>query len=134
MAEVRLTDEQAQLFLDPNFGVAAALRPDGSPHLTVVWLDWDGERVLFNTAYGRAKPEYLRRDPRVGVSVYDLQNPYRYVSVTGTGELIDEGASEHISKLGKKYRGWDRYPLEPGERRVVVRVHAERVDAHGFGR
>ncbi len=54
--------------------------------------------------------------------------------MSGTAELIDEGAAEHIHKLGKKYRGWDEYPLEPGERRVIIKVHAERIDAHGFSR
>jgi len=129
-----LSDEQAQLFLGKNFGTVATVRSDGSPHLTVLWLDWDGQNVLLNTAYGRAKPRHLQRDPRVTVTVFPPEDPYRYVSVSGTAELIDEGAAEHIHKLGKKYRGWDEYPLEPGERRVIIKVHAERIDAHGFSR
>ena len=129
-----LSDEQAQLFLGKNFGTVATVRSDGSPHLTVLWLDWDGQNVLLNTAYGRAKPRHLQRDPRVTVTVFPPEDPYRYVSVSGTAELIDEGAAEHIHKLGKKYRGCDEYPLEPGERRVIIKVHAERIDAHGFSR
>jgi len=35
----------------------------GSPQLTMVWMDVDGEEVLFNTAEGRKKPQNLRRDP-----------------------------------------------------------------------
>ena len=49
-----LTDNQAQLFLDPNFGVVATVKPDGSPQTSVVWIDWDGENVVFNTT-GRAR-------------------------------------------------------------------------------
>ena len=129
-----LTAEHAQLFLENNFGTVATVRADGSPHVTVVWLDWDGQNVLLNSAYGRAKPRNLMRDPRLTVTVFPSADPYQYVSVSGTAELIDEGAAEHITKLGKKYRGWDEYPLAPGERRVIIRVHADRVDAHGFGK
>ena len=129
----KLTEQQAQLFLDKNFGTVATLRADGSAHAAVVWLDWDGRNVLVNSAYGRSWPTHLLRDPRLTVTVFAAENPYRYVSVSGTAELIDEGAAEHITELGRKYRGWDRYPLEPGEQRVIVRVHADRVDAHGFG-
>ncbi len=70
-----LTDEQAQLFLGKNFGTVATVRSDGSPHLTVLWLDWDGQNVLLNTAYGRAKPRHLQRDPRVTVTVFPPEDP-----------------------------------------------------------
>ncbi len=127
-----LTDEQAQLFLDANYGVVATLRRDGSPQLTVVWLDWDGENVVFNTAEGRAKPRNIRRDPRVSVQVTDPANPFRWIAVTGTAEMTHEGAVEHIDKLARKYRGVDSYGVPPGEQRIVVRVRPERVTAYGF--
>jgi PPOX class probable F420-dependent enzyme len=128
--ERRLTDAEARLLLEPNFGIVAVLRPDGSPHQTVVWVDWDGERPLFNTAEGRAKVDYLRRDPRVSLLVVDRDDPWRWISVSGTAELSHEGAEENIHRLGKKYRGWDRYPLKPGEKRVIVRIRADRVTAY----
>ena len=61
-----LNDNQAQLFLDPNFGVVATLKEDGSPQSSVVWLDWDGENVVFNTTRPRAKG---RNDPHGRVIV-----------------------------------------------------------------
>ncbi|MBD0328728.1 MAG: PPOX class F420-dependent oxidoreductase [Thermoleophilia bacterium] len=129
-AERKLTEAEALLFVEPNFGTAAVLRPDGSPHQTVVWVDWDGERPLFNTAEGRAKLEYLRRDPRVSLLVVDRHDPWRWVSVSGTADLVEEGAEESIHRLGRRYRGWDRYPLKPGEKRVIVRIRVERVTAY----
>jgi PPOX class probable F420-dependent enzyme len=124
-----LTEEQARLFLEPNFGWCAVIRPDGTPQLTVVWVDWDGERVVFNTAEGRAKPRHLRRDSRISVAVYDRNDPYRWVTVEGRAELDHEGAVEHIDTLQQKYRGKPKYPLPEGERRVIVRVRPERVTA-----
>lgn len=128
----RLTEKQAQLLLDKNFASVATIRKDGTPHVTPVWVDYDGENVVFNTAFGRAKVRHLQRDPRVAIQVLAVDDPYRYVSVTGTAELVEEGAEEHIHKLGRKYRGWDRYPLRPGERRLMVKVRPERVNAFGF--
>lgn len=126
---VKLTDKQAQLFLDKNFGAVATIRPDGTPHVTPVWLDYDGERVLFNTATGRAKWHHMRRDPRVTIEVYSQDNPYEYVTVTGTVELEEgDAANDHIDKLAEKYTGNPKFQgYRPEERRVIVRVTPERV-------
>ena len=126
-----LTENQAALFQQPNYATATTLRKDGSPHTTVVWVDWDGEHVLFNTNEDRVKPKHLRADPRVNVTVIDRDDPYRWISVSGAAELTHEGAEAHIDRLAKKYRGKDKYDLKPGEQRVVVRVTPERVTAYG---
>ena len=126
---VKLTDKQAKLFLDKNFGAVATIRPDGTPHVTPVWVDYDGERPLFNTATGRAKWQHMQRDPRVTIEVYSQENPYEYVTVSGTVEL-EEGtaADRHIDKLSEKYTGNSRFQSHrPGERRVIVRITPERV-------
>lgn len=126
-----LTDEQAALFLADNYAVVATLRADGSPHQTATWVDWDGERVLFNITVTRRKYDELQHDPRVSVFVFDGDNRYRWVSVSGTTDLTLDGSEEHIHKLSRKYRGRD-YVLQPGEQRVIVRVTPERVTAYGF--
>ena len=129
-----LTDKQAELFRGKNWGTVTTLRADGSPHSTPVWIDTDGEHVLFNTAIGRAKERHLRRDPRVSVTVLPAEDQQSgYVSVTGKAEMTEEGAFEHIDKLAQKYIGQEKYPyLQPGERRVIVTVTPEKIDAQGF--
>jgi PPOX class probable F420-dependent enzyme len=125
-----LSDEEARLFLGRNFGWLAATRPDGTPQLTVIWVDWDGGHVVFNVADTRVKLRYLEANPAAVVAVYDHENPYRWVRVEGiTVSFESEGAREHIDALHRKYRGGDRYPLPPGEQRVTVRVRPERVTA-----
>jgi PPOX class probable F420-dependent enzyme len=90
--------------------------------------------VIFNTAIGRAKERHLRRDPRVSVVVLPADDQQSgYVSVSGTAEISEEGAVDHIDKLAQKYIGQDKYPyLQPGEQRVIVTVTPDRVDAQGF--
>ena len=129
----KLTEKQADLFRGKNWGTVVTLREDGSPHATPVWIDTDGENVLFNTAIGRAKERHLRRDPRVSVTVLPAEDQQAgYVSVSGTAELTEEGANDHIDKLAQKYLGQDTYPyLQPGERRVIVTVTPDKVDSMG---
>ncbi len=127
----RLTPEQGRLFKEPNLATVATIRRDGSPHLTPVWIDWDGENVVFNTAEGRAKPRNIRRNPVVGVQVVDPGDQYRWVSVSGRAEIVEEGAEEHINELSHRYRGRD-YDYVDGEKRLIVRVTPERVTARGF--
>jgi PPOX class probable F420-dependent enzyme len=126
-----LTEEAAKLFTDPNLGTIATIRPDGSPHVTPVWIDWDGEHVLVNTARGRAKERHLRRDPRATVLVVSPANVYAYVEVSGPAKLTEDGAAEHIQELSQRYRGVP-FQKRPGEVRVIVRIRPEHVDEHGL--
>lgn len=114
-----------------NIAHLATLMPDGTPHVTPVWVDLEDSAVLVNSAEGRVKVENLRRDPRVGVSVVDSQNPYAAVSIRGrVREITADGADEHIDALAGKYLGEERYPMrQPGERRVIIRIEP----LHVFG-
>ena len=122
MAE--LTDTHLELLRGKNFAAVATLKADGTPQTSIVWVDTDGEHVVFNTTNGRAKGRHLRRDPRLSVTVFDSENPYRYFEVEGVAELELEGADEYIHQLSQKYRGKDFHtPVD----RVTVKVKPTRV-------
>jgi PPOX class probable F420-dependent enzyme len=109
-------------------GWATTVRPDGSLHNTVVWVDVDGEDVIFNTAIGRAKERHLRANPQVSVSVIDPEDAFHLVSVSGQARFDIESGNAVIDRLAKKYMGVDEYPYHrEGEQRVTVRVRPERV-------
>jgi PPOX class probable F420-dependent enzyme len=130
-----LNDKQAALFTDRNWGVIATIREDGSPQATPVWIDYDGENVLVNSALGRAKVKNIERDPRATVTVLPAENQQAgYVMVSGPAKIVEEGALEHTNKMAKKYLGEDKYPyLGPGEQRVIIEIRPERVDGFGAG-
>ena len=129
----QLTDAQRDFLENPFVGTITDLRPDGSPHTTVVWVDVDDAGISFNTAYGRAKPTYIAGDSRVSLTVVDPVDPHRWLSVSGTATLVDDGADAHIDRLAKKYIGADSYPFrQPGEQRVTVRIAVEKIDGHGL--
>jgi PPOX class probable F420-dependent enzyme len=128
-----LTDEQIEFLNQPYVGVVTTLRPDGSPHNTVVWVDVEDGAVSFNTARGRAKPRHLENDRRAAVIVVDPQNAFKWVAVDGAAEMTTDGADSQIDRLAKKYMGVDEYPYrQEGEERMKVRIAPERVSSSGF--
>jgi PPOX class probable F420-dependent enzyme len=125
-----VTEKQiAMLTSGKHFGVVGTVGDDGRPQTSVVWVDWDGEHVVFNTTNARAKGRNLRRHPRCSITVWDNDDPYRYFEVEGPVELDEEGAGDHINELSLRYE--DR-PFHTPHDRVIVRIAPERVLDHGI--
>jgi PPOX class probable F420-dependent enzyme len=123
----QLSDRHQELLKGRNFGVVATVDEDGRPQTSVVWVDTDGENVVFNTTNKRAKGRNLRANPIVSISVWDNDDPYSYFEVQGPAELTEEGAAEHINDLSLRYEGKDFHtPTD----RVIVRVRPRRVLDH----
>ena len=112
-----------------NFASLATTMPDGTPQVSLVWVDSDGENIIINTAEGRLKTENLRRVGAAGIAIADSDNHYRQAMVRGkVVEDTHEGADEHINALAKKYMGLDEYPhSQPGEVRVIFKIKPEKV-------
>jgi len=129
----QIPESHRGLLTGKNFAHVATLMKDGSPQSTPVWIDFDGEYVLMNTAEGRTKTRNLDRDGRVALSVIDGENPYRYLQVRGkVAGRTTEGADAHIDALAKRYMGVDRYPYhDPSSRRVIYRILPEHVQTMG---
>lgn len=112
-----------------NFAAISTLMPDGSPQVSIVWVDADEEYICINTAEGRLKPRNMRRDKRVAIAIFDAGNPYRQAMVKGIAEEdthID--ADEHADRMAMKYLGVDKYPYRaPGEKRVIFRIKPEKI-------
>jgi PPOX class probable F420-dependent enzyme len=122
-----LTESQQALLKGKNFGVVATVGADGKPQTSVVWVDTDGDNVVFNTTNKRAKGRNLRANPVVSISVWDNENPYRYFEVQGPAELSEDGAADHINELSRRYDGKDFHtPVD----RVIARVKPQRVLDH----
>jgi PPOX class probable F420-dependent enzyme len=128
-----IPEDYRDLFSKPAFAHLVTLMPDGSPQVTPVWVDLDGNTVLINTAKGRLKDRNMRRDPRVALAISDPANPYRYVQVRGRIQnATEDGADAHIDKMAKKYLGKDTYPFrQPGEVRVIYKITPEQVQVWG---
>jgi PPOX class probable F420-dependent enzyme len=125
-----LSENARRLFEDPNYLFVSTTNRDGSSQVTPVWTDVQNGRIRFNTAIGRVKERNLRRDPRIGLSIFAADDPWNKVDVRGRAVDFIEGAEAdaHIDDLSEKYTGQRPYPWRSeDERRVIVVVEADRV-------
>jgi PPOX class probable F420-dependent enzyme len=110
-----------------NFATVATLNPDGGPQSSVVWFKREGDTLLFSTTSGRRKARNLARDPRISVSVYQLDNPYNAVEIRGIAQLSEDTDRALPHELSQRYLGEDP-PAEPGDlERLIVRVIPEKI-------
>jgi PPOX class probable F420-dependent enzyme len=122
------------LFAKRAYANLGTLRADGSPQVTPVWCDADGDDVVINTAKGRHQDRNIRNDARVAVTIMDPDNPYRYLEVRGCAvEMPGSAADEHLDRMAKKYLGTQTYTYrQPGEVRVIYKIQADRVNGFSF--
>jgi PPOX class probable F420-dependent enzyme len=132
MAE-KIPEEFKDLFGKVAYANIATVMPDGSPQVTPVWFDYDGNYLRVNSAKGRVKDKNMRHNKNVALSIQDPDNAYRYLAVRGkVDDITEEGADAHIDSLAKKYLGKDKYPFRgPGEVRVIYKIRPEKVSTMG---
>mgnify|MGYP003376629468 CR=1 FL=1 len=72
-------------------------------------------------------------DPRVTITVFDADNPYRYVEARGRVVETETGdvARANIDELAQKYTGAD-YANPIGSERVIVRIGVDHVHKNGI--
>ena len=111
-----------------TFANLALVRKDGTPHVSPLWFEWDGEHIIINTARGRVKDNILKRHPAVSMSIMDPDDPYRYILIDG--QVVDEteeGAYETICRLSQKYRGHSNFLKTPDQVRVTYKIRPTHV-------
>lgn len=129
-----LPDELLALLRSPATCYIATLMRDGSPQLTQVWVDTDGEHVVVNSVDTHLKVRNLRRDPRVALTISDPARPGGYFQVRGRAiRLTEVGGAEHIDQLSQKYNGGP-YPWYGGrdQVRVIITIEADRISNVGM--
>ncbi len=125
---IKLPESVKKVLEDKAYGHVVTFTANDRPQLTMVWLDVEGDEVLFNTAEGRKKPQNLRREPRIIISVQDRNEPQAYMVIHGSATVTEAGADGHIDKLAKRFLGAEKYPYrQSGEKRLIVRVKADRI-------
>lgn len=122
MAELDATVRE--LARRPNFACLSVVLRSGWPLTHVMWVDADSDHLLLNTEVHRAKFRAIERDPRVTVTIWEREDPYRYAEVRGRVVETVRGpeARAHIDALSRKYRGRDYDERSIRSERVVLRI------------
>ena len=113
---------------EANFAAFTVLLRSGQPMTHVMWVDAEDDHVLINTEVHRAKYEAVRRDPRVTVTIWKRDDPYRFAEVRGrvVETVTGQEAREHIDALSRKYRNRDYDEANIGSERVILRIAPDR--------
>ena len=124
----RIPEAFRDLFARPVLAHLATLMPDGTPQVTPVWIDYDGEHLLVNTIRGRQKDRNMTARRQVGLDLVDPDDPFRYLSVRGrVVGATEEGAAVQIDRLALRYLG-TLYPRHaPNRPRKLFRIAPEQV-------
>jgi PPOX class probable F420-dependent enzyme len=127
-----IPDNFKDLFTKKAFAHVATMMTDGTPHVSPVWVEFDGKNILMNSAKGRVKDKNMRRNKSVALSIQDPENPYRYIQVRGEViEVTENGADAHIDHLSKKYTGDIYKKRQPGEVRVTYKIRPDHIFTMG---
>lgn len=105
-------------------GHLATVRANGTPHVTPLWIDHNGDTLLVNVRLDRVKAANMRERPAVAISIVDPRNPFRYLAITGrVVSWSEDGWREHMDELSRRYLKVARYPwFFPGERRAIFQI------------
>lgn len=115
-----IAEELLDLLTTDHIGSVSSLRKDGSIATCLMWIDWDGERLLTSSPIGSRKGRRWRRDPRATVSVVDHFDDWRYVVIRGrVTEIRPDVDLEFIDRMSRRYLG-STYRRRDTEREVFV--------------
>ena len=108
-ASVLLPDDVRTFLEATRFATISTIDPDGSPRQAVVWYRFDGDEIVLNSAVGRRWPSNLVRDPRIGFSVIDDTDGYRWVGLTGAVTVVEDqpAAQADIAEMARRYHADD---------------------------
>lgn len=124
--------EGAKRIIDKkNFAHVATIMKDGSPQVSPVWLYRDRDYVMISTGVDRQKTRNLKRDPRIALSIADIDSPFPPLQIRGRVVEIITGdpAVEGFIAVTKKYTGNEPAQRPPADDRVVYRIEADSVVA-----
>ena len=118
----QLSDEIRALVRGANFGNLATLMRDGAPHIDPVWIDLEGDTILVCSGAASIKAKNTKRDPRVGLSVIAMDNPYKEAQLRG--RVVEQRPDSNfnvIDRVSHKFTG-KPFPFrdKPAERLVLV--------------
>ncbi|MCA1844839.1 MAG: PPOX class F420-dependent oxidoreductase [Actinobacteria bacterium] len=129
---IPIPSEVRELLERPNYVHLATLRRDGTPRSWVVWAGVEGEHILICTDTSTWKAKDMQRDPRVSLSVVDLDNPYQMAAIQGRViETRPDADNACMNVISHKYTG-EPFPYE-GPNRVCFVIEVDQAGQRTLG-
>jgi PPOX class probable F420-dependent enzyme len=114
----------------------STINADGSPQVTVIWIERDGDELLSGHMSFYAKLRNIERDPRVVLSFTAPRDPSAFLNpyaVLRAHATIEQGehAWELLDRLTRVYMSPDASFPAPRASGYVIRYRIERVSGVG---
>ncbi len=108
---MQIPAEARRLIQSDALATVVTIDPDGTPQVTMAWVDLDGEEILIATMPDQRKLRNLRRDPRIVLSIEaPTRNAFglkEYLVLYGTARITEGRAADLLQKLAYTYIGPD---------------------------
>lgn len=103
---VNMTSSEMEEYLGgKHIAHLATLNPDGSPHVIPIWYMYAEGKLYMIGGNAGAKARNIRQDPRVVVSITGQEQPYKYVLVHGTAQIVTEEIEQLTLAVTTRYMG-----------------------------
>ena len=132
-----LSDAALELLRSDAVATLATLNPDGSPHLSMAWVDFEDGEVVIGSITDQPKLRNIRRDPRVSLTIQTSRTNeaglLEYLVITGTARITEGGGADLLQRLARTYLGPDVvFPAMPDPPPgVVTRIRIDRISGIG---
>ncbi len=109
----------------------ATINPDGTPQVTCIYVDWDGDEIVAGHLADYVKLRNIRRDPRVTLSV-ESDVPFEgfspYLVIHGIARVEEGGAVPVLRRITK-----GQFPPPGGEwpEGFVTRISPRKLSGTG---
>jgi PPOX class probable F420-dependent enzyme len=125
---VPIPDNLRDLLDRPITAGLATLMPDGQPQVTPVWVTYDENHVIINSARGRQKDRNMQYHSKVTLLLIDPDNADHWLELRGfIDEITEKDADDMIRQLAKKYRGKAEFDTL-GKTRVTYKIALTKVN------
>ena len=134
---MQLPAQVMRVLRSPALAHLITINPDGTPQVSVVWVDVLDDQVVCLAERTRQKIKNLRRDRRVVISVEDPQKNANglpnHLVLRGHADIREPAQLALQDRLARLYMNLERYPFanRGAESLVEVRVTVDRIS--GFG-
>ncbi|QIS02021.1 TIGR03618 family F420-dependent PPOX class oxidoreductase [Nocardia brasiliensis] len=121
MPTYEIPEKARDLLERPIYASLGTTRPDGAPQVNPMWFVWDGEYIWFTHTNFRQKFKNLAQEPRVSISIFDPDNPYRYIEVRGVVDHVDDDPEGALyTRLAERYGRGSVVPPDAKDRVAIA--------------
>ena len=100
-----LTPEVEEFLALPNIAALSTIRPDGRPHVTPVWYEYDGREFTVSALRTTRKVRNIQGKSFAALTIYTPGFPYKQVTVEGAARIGGPMDNVWRERVAMRYLG-----------------------------